>query len=204
MRHRNPVAVITKNHLVTRDLDLLAPLAEKGLVRVFVSVTTLKPELARVMEPRTSTPGRRLEAIRKLSAVGVPVGVMVAPVVPGLTDEEMPAILQAAAASGAAKAGYIVLRLPGPVAPLFVDWLERTYPERKSKVLRRIRELREGRLSDSRFGHRMRGEGVWAQTLAELFALTCKKEGLNAPWPPLRTDLFTRACGNQLALFEDQ
>ena len=203
LRHRNPVAVITKNHLVTRDLDLLAPLADMGLARVFVSVTTLQSDLARVMEPRTSTPDRRLEAIRKLSDAGVPTGVMVAPVVPGLTDEEMPAILQAAAECGATRAGYIMLRLPGPVAPLFVDWLERKYPERKSKVLHRIRDLRDGRLSDSRFGHRMRGEGVWARTMAELFELTCKKNGLNKSWPPLRADLFVRSPGDQMLLFDD-
>ncbi len=144
LRHRNPVSIITKNHLVTRDLDLLSALAERNLVHVTVSVTSLRPELARTMEPRTSTPQRRLDAIKTLADSGVPVGVMVAPIIPGLTDEEVPDILTAAARHGALRAGYVVLRLPGPVAPLFAEWLGATYPERKGKVLRRVRELREG------------------------------------------------------------
>ena len=203
LRYRNPVTVITKNHLVTRDLDVIEPLAEMELTRVFVSITTLQSDLAGAMEPRTSTPQRRLDAIRKLSEAGVPVGVMVAPLIPGLTDEEMPAILKAAADHGARQAGYIVLRLPGPVEPLFLDWLSRNYPERVSKVIQRLKNLREGRLSDSRFGSRMRGQGIWADAFGQMFELYCKRFDLNKALPRLRTDLFVRhADRSQLLLFE--
>ena len=202
--HRNPVGIITKNHLVTRDLDILAPMAKLGLVHAFISVTTLRSKIASAMEPRTSIPSRRLDAIEKLTEAGVPVGVMVAPVVPGLTDEELPAIMRAAAERGAVRAGYILLRLPGPVAPLFQDWLDRVMPERKDKILGRIREVRSGRLNDPRFRHRMKGEGVWAQTLAKLFEVTCKRYNLNQPMPPLRTDLFIRQPSNQLSLFDQE
>ncbi len=202
LRHRNPVSIITKNHLVTRDLDLLSALAERNLVHVAVSVTSLRPELARTMEPRTSTPQRRLDAIKTLADAGVPVSVMVAPIIPGLTDEEVPDILTAAARHGACRAGYVVLRLPGPVAPLFADWLGATYPERKNKVLRRVRELREGKLTDARFGLRMRGEGIWADTLAKLFKTTCLRVGLNQQVPALDTDQFRHCAGNQLSLFD--
>ena len=202
-KYRNPTAIITKNHLVTRDLDVLARLAELKLVRVFVSITTLMPDLARMMEPRTSSPPRRLEAIRKLATAGIPVGVMVAPVIPGLTDEEMPAILEAAAQNGAEHAGYIVLRLPGPVEPLFLDWLERNYPQRKTRVVNRLQDLRQGRLSDSRFGSRMRGQGVWAKTLEQMFDLACSRLQLNKSQPQLRTDLFIRHSNHgQMQLFE--
>ncbi len=201
LRHRNPVSVITKNYLVTRDLDLLAGLAERNLVTVSISITTLRPELVAIMEPRTSRPDRRLAAIETLATAGVPVGVMVAPVIPGLTDAELPAIIAAAADRGAVRAGYIMLRLPGPVEALFVDWLKRELPDRAQKVLRRIRLVRGGRLSDSRFGKRMRGEGVWAQTVADMFRLACKRAGLNAPRAPLSTDQFRRLPGGQLALW---
>jgi len=203
LRYRNPVTIITKNHLVTRDLDVLEPLASMELARVFVSVTTLKPDLASVMEPRTSVPQRRLDTIGRLSEAGVPVGVMVAPLIPGLTDEEMPAILKAAAEHGAGQAGYIVLRLPGPVEPLFLDWLSRNYPERVNKVVQRLKDLREGRLSDSRFGSRMRGQGIWADAFGQMFDLSCRRFGLNKSRPRLRTDLFVRdADRSQLTLFE--
>ena len=198
LRHRNPVAIITKNHLVTRDLDILRKLAERNLVWVAVSITSLRPEVARVMEPRTSVPKRRLEAVQKLANAGVPVGVMVAPVVPGLTDEEMPAILKKAFEHGARQAGYVVLRLPGPVAPLFVDWLQDVFPERKEKVLRRIKELRQGQYYQSQFGKRMRGEGIWATTLGHLFKSTIHSLGMNQPRPPLSTDQFRRT----LTLFD--
>ncbi|MCY4159439.1 MAG: PA0069 family radical SAM protein [Bacteroidetes bacterium] len=200
--HRNPVVIITKNHLVTRDLDILAPMAKRGLIQVMISVTTLRNNIASVMEPRTSMPVRRLDAIEKLSEEGIPTGVMVAPVVPGLTDEELPAILEAAADRGAFRAGYILLRLPGPVAPLFEDWLDRVMPERKDKIITRIKDVRSGQLNDPRFGHRMRGEGVWAQTLSSLFQVTCKRHKLNLTRKHLRTDLFIRHPSNQLNLFE--
>lgn len=201
--HRNPVGVITKNHLVTRDIDILAPMARMNLVSVWVSVTTLRREIASVMEPRTSIPARRLDAIEALTEAGIPTGVMVAPVVPGLTDEELPAIVEAAAKRGATRAGYIVLRLPGPVAPLFEDWLERVMPERKDKIIGRIREVRSGRLNDPRFRHRMRGEGEWANFLKNLFEMTCRRYNLNQSRQPLRTDLFIRHPSNQLSLFDE-
>ena len=205
LEHRNPVGIITKNHLVTRDLDILTPMARLGLVHVMVSVTTLRNKIASVMEPRTSIPARRLDAIEKLSKAGIPTGVMVAPVVPGLTDEELPAIVEAAAEHGATRAGYILLRLPGAVAPLFEDWLDRVMPERKNKIIGRIKDVRSGQLNDSRFGHRMRGEGGWAQTLSQLFEVTCKRHKLNLQKRVLRTDLFIRNPSNQLNLFgEDE
>lgn len=200
--HRNPVGVITKNHLVTRDVDILAPMAKLGLVHVMISVTTLRNKIASSMEPRTSIPARRLDAIEVLSKAGIPTGVMVAPVVPGLTDEELPAIVQAAAERGAIRAGYILLRLPGPVAPLFEDWLDRIMPERKDRIINRIKEVRMGDLNDPRFGYRMRGEGVWAETLRNLFEISCRRHGLNQLRKPLRTDLFVRHPDNQPSLFD--
>ncbi len=200
--HRNPVGIITKNHLVTRDIDILAPMARLSLVRVMISITTLRSKITRVMEPRTSIPARRLDAIEALSEAGIPTGVMVAPVVPGLTDEELPAILEAAAKRGATLAGYTVLRLPGPVAPLFEDWLDRVMPERKDKIIGRIKELRSGQLNDPRFRHRMRGEGEWASFLKNLFEVTCRRYGFNESKEPLRTDLFIRNPSNQLNLFD--
>ena len=200
---RNPAVIITKNHLVTRDLDILQPMAADSLVHVWVSVTTLRSRVARVMEPRTSTPERRLNAIDQLSTAGIPVGVMVGPVIPGLTDEELPSILKAAAERGAIRASSILLRLPGPVAGLFQDWLEREFPDRKKKVLDRIRSMRGGELTDSRFGHRMRGQGIWAKTIADLFAAQCKRSGLNIRKVTLRTDRFIRPKPPPLPLFPD-
>jgi DNA repair photolyase len=200
---RNPVSVITKNHLVTRDADLLAELARDDCAMVFLSVTTLDPALQRVMEPRTSTPARRLAAIRTLSQAGIPVGVMVAPIIPGLTDHEMPAILEAAAAAGASAAGYVPLRLPHGVKELFSDWLEAHYPGRKEKVLNRLRELRGGKLYESRFGLRMRGEGPWAEQLDALFEAGRRKAGLDRKRIELSTTAFRRSApGGQLGLFE--
>ncbi|HEY7530959.1 MAG TPA: PA0069 family radical SAM protein [Gemmatimonadota bacterium] len=192
---RNPVGVITKNHLVTRDADLLAELAAVDAAAVNVSVTTLDPDLARTMEPRTSTPARRLTAIEKLSRAGVPVGVLVAPVIPGLTDHELPAILQAAADAGACFAGYVPIKLPHAVAPLFERWLDERYPEKKSKVLGRIREMRGGRLNDPRFGYRQRGEGPIAAAIGSLFAAGCRRAGLSTRGPELSTAAFRRPAG---------
>ena len=180
-RFRNPVAIITKNQLVTRDLDLLGELAEHQAAAVNISVTSLDPKLQRVLEPRTSTPRARLEAIAQLRKAGVPVGVMVAPIIPGLTDHEAPAILQACAEAGAQFAGYIVVRLPYAVAPLFERWLEEHFPDRKEKVLGRIRHLRGGeRLNDPRFKSRMRGEGIFAEQIRALFEAGCKRAGIGA------------------------
>jgi DNA repair photolyase len=160
---RNPVGIVTKSALVARDADVLADLARHGAAHVLVSVTSLDGELARRMEPRTARPDRRIEAIRTLSAAGVPVGVMVAPVIPGLNDEEIPRILQAAAQAGACSASWVLLRLPKPVDALFANWLAEHFPDRRERVLGRIRECRGGRMYDPRFGSRMRGEGVYAE-----------------------------------------
>jgi DNA repair photolyase len=189
---RNPVAITTKNRLVTRDLDLLGELAGHGAAAVALSITTLDDRLQRVMEPRTSTPERRLEAIARLTAAGVPAVVTIAPVIPGLTDHELPRIVAAAAEAGAVTAGYIMLRLPHGVALLFERWLEDHFPERKEKVLNRIREVRRGRLYDSRFEVRGRGEGPYARQLQRLFQVSCRKAGLARQMPPLSAAGFRR------------
>ena len=199
---RNPVYVVTKNHLVTRDADLLGELARADAAAVFVSVTTLDPALQRVMEPRTSTPARRLAAIRELSAAGIPVGVMAAPVIPGLTDHEMPAILEAAAEAGARSAAYVPLRLPLGVRDIFERWLEAHFPDRKEKVLNRVREMRGGKLNEARFHSRMRGEGIWAQHLKGLFGTTIRRLGMNERSLTLSTASFRRiGLGPQFDLF---
>jgi len=201
---RQAVVVVTKNRLVTRDIDLLSALAEQGAAGVFVSVTTLNPALAARMEPRTSRPSGRIEAIRTLAAAGIPVGVMVAPVIPGLNDHEMPTILEAAAKAGAQTAGYTLIRLPMTVAPLFEDWLDRHHPDAKAKVLGRIRSIRQGKLNDPRFGERMRGEGPIAEMIARLFRSSCKRLDLNLrPWP-VSAAAFQRPTkrDGQLRLFD--
>lgn len=198
---RNPVAVITKSRLVTRDVDLLAELAAVGAARVALSVTTLDTDLARKLEPRAASPRERLRAIEELAAAGIPVSVMVAPVVPGLTDHEMPQILEAAAAAGADSAGFVPLRLPGAVAPLFAGWLEAHFPDRKEKVLNRVRGMRGGRLNDPRFGSRMRGEGVFADQIRTLFLAARQRVGLERRGEPLSTAAFRRKGIDQLDLF---
>ena len=201
---RNPVGVVTKNRLVTRDLDLLADLASDGAAAVFLSVTTLDLTLARALEPRASTPSQRLAAVEAAAKAGVPVGVMVAPVIPGLNDHEIPAILAAAARAGARHAGFVPLRLPLAVAPLFEDWLERHTPGKKEKILGRVRSLRGGRLNDARFSTRMRGEGVFADAIRAVFQTACAREGLNLERLRLSTTAFRRPeePGRQLRLFD--
>lgn len=200
VRFRNPVAIITKNRLVTRDIDLLAELASRDGAAVNISVTSLDPDLHRVLEPRTSPPSVRLEAISQLHAAGIPVGVMVAPVIPGLTDHEVPAILAACADAGAQFAGYIVVRLPWAVAPLFEHWLEEHFPDRKEKVLGRIRHLRGGeKLNDSQWATRMRGQGIFAEQIKALFEVGCRRAGIGAR-PQLSAAAFRRP-GQQLELF---
>ncbi len=189
---RNPACVVTKNHLVARDSDILAEMAEHGCASATVSVTTLDNALQRVMEPRTSVPAKRLDAIRTLSRAGVPVCVNVAPVIPGLTDHEMPAILEAAAAAGATGAAFLLLRLPDGVDQHFTTWLSERFPGRKDKVLARIRETRGGRLNESAFHKRFRGEGRYAEHLASLFKVAVRKFGLDRPSPPLSLDSFAR------------
>jgi DNA repair photolyase len=201
---RNPVVVVTKSHLVTRDVDLLGELARHRAAKVNLSVTTLDRELARKLEPRAATPDRRLGAIRKLSDAGVPTGVIIGPVIPGLTDHELPAILEAAAAAGAVTASYILLRLPFGVKELFADWLERHYPDRKDKVLGRVRGVRSGRLNDPRFKSRMRGEGPYAEQIRSMFEVARRRYGLDRPREPLSTEAFRRlAPGGQGDLFSD-
>ncbi|CAN5781913.1 PA0069 family radical SAM protein [soil metagenome] len=198
---RNPVIIITKNHLVTRDIDLLSELAGCAAVCVNVSLTTLDDDLRRVMEPRTSSPKRRVAGIEKLANAGIPVGVLAAPIIPGLNDHELPNLLRAAADAGASFAGYTPVRLPYAVAPLFEEWLERHFPDRKDKVLNHIRDLRGGRLNDPNFGSRMRGEGVYAEHLARLFEVSCRRAGLsNNRHPSLSTASFRRQ--GQTTLFD--
>jgi len=199
-RFRNPVGIITKNQLVTRDLDLLGELAAHQAAAVNISITSLDPKLQRVLEPRTSTPRARLQAIRELRAAGIPVGVMSAPVIPGLNDHEVPAILEAAGEAGARFAGYTVVRLPYAVAPLFERWLEEHFPDRKEKVLGGIRRLRGGeKLNDPRFKTRMRGEGIFAEQIRDLFTVGCKRAGMHDR-PVLSTAGFRRP-NEQLSLF---
>ena len=198
---RNPVFIITKNRLVTRDLDLLSDLARHHAAGVWLSITTLDTELRKVMEPRTSPPAVRLAAIRELAQAGVPTGVNVAPVIPGLTDHEMPAILQAAAEAGATAAGYTVVRLPYGVAPLFEKWLGRHFPDRKEKVLNRLRSLRHGKLNDSRWGTRMSGKGIFADQIGQMFKVARRKAGIQNDAGELSVAAFRRPCGAQLPLF---
>ncbi len=198
---RNPVLIITKNHLVTRDVDVLSELAARRAAGVVVSITTLDAELARHMEPRTSTPARRLAAIEALDRAGIPVGVNVAPIIPGLTDSEVPAILKAAARAGARFAGHTVVRLPYAVKEIFEKWLGDHFPARKEKVLNRIRGVRSGALNDPRFGSRMSGEGVYAEQVGALFELSRKKADLADDPPALSTESFRRPPGPQLTLF---
>ena len=198
-RFRNPVAIITKNRLVTRDVDLLRDLAAYNGVAVNISVTSLDSNLQRVLEPRTSSPQARLNAIRQLRSAGIPTGVMVAPIIPGLTDHEVPKIMDACAKAGAQFAGYTIVRLPWAVAPLFEHWLEEHFPERKEKVLGRIRHLRENRLNNSQWHTRMTGEGIFAEQIASMFAISCRRNRICAR-PKLSCASFQRAT-TQLCLF---
>lgn len=200
--HSHPVAITTKSGLVTRDIDVLAEMAQKGLARVFVSVTSLANDISRTLEPRASSPVRRLQTIEKLTAAGIPVGVLVAPVIPAITDVDLEKILEAASSAGATMAAYILLRLPNEVQELFDEWLEAHYPLRKGHVLSLLRQMRGGELYDPRYGHRMRGTGVFADLLSARFKLACKKNGLNTERHELRTDLFERReQTSQLPLF---
>lgn len=199
----HPVAITTKGTLIERDIDILGPMARAGLVRVGISVTSLNPAIARRMEPRAATPARRLQVIRRLAEAGCPVRVMLAPVVPGLTDSEIEPILQAARDAGARAASWIMLRLPGEVAPLFRDWLASDFPDRASKVMARVRDVHGGRDYDPAWGKRMRGEGLWSNLIGRRFNVAAARLGLEAAQPPLRCDLFARPAkaGDQLSLF---
>ncbi|HEY8607724.1 MAG TPA: PA0069 family radical SAM protein [Noviherbaspirillum sp.] len=204
-RFRHPVSVTTKSGLVLRDADILSRMARDGLARVYVSVTSLRNEIARTLEPRASAPARRLAAIQGLRKAGVPVGVLVAPVIPAITDVEMEAILAQAAEAGASSAAYILLRLPREVAGLFDEWLHAHHPLKAKHVASLLTQMRGGRLYDARFGSRMKGTGVFAELLGQRFALACRKHGLNRERDALRTDLFAVpvAPSPQADLFAD-
>ncbi len=200
---RHPLAITTKGTLIERDLDLLAPMAAQGLLRVGVSVTTLDAGLSRRLEPRAPAPARRLETIRRLTAAGIPVRAMVAPVIPGLTDAELDAILEATRDAGASAASWIMLRLPLEVGPLFRDWLAEHAPGRAAKVMDRVRQSHGGKDYDAAWGKRMRGEGLWSRLIAQRFDKAIARLGLDKALPPLRCDLFAVPFrrGDQLGLF---
>jgi DNA repair photolyase len=197
---RNPIGIVTKGSLVARDADLLAEMAEDQTALVHVSITSLDDSLRRVLEPRAASPRKRLAAVEALARAGVPVGVLVAPIIPGLTDSEIPRLVQAAADAGAHSVGHITLRLPHGIKDLFRDWLERHFPERKDKVLNRIRELRGGRLNDPRYHSRFRGSGVFAEQIEQLFQVAARRADLPG-LPELSTEAFRRPESPQLSLF---
>jgi DNA repair photolyase len=201
LRFRNPVGIVTKNFLVTRDVDILRELARLKLGVVAISITSLDEELIRTMEPRTSASYKRFEAIDCLVAEGIPVHVNVSPIIPGLNDEEIPSIVRKAAARGAQSASVTMIRLPGPVRPLFVDWIQRAMPERARKILNRIQDIRGGTLNDNRWNTRMKGEGEIAQTITRLFEVHCARYGLNQKRFEFDTSLFRRPPAGQADLF---
>jgi DNA repair photolyase len=196
----HPVSIVTKSTLILRDIDILKELAGKNLVRVALSVTTLDRKLARTMEPRASTPARRLEAIRLLSEAGIPTSVIAAPVIPALNDHEMERILDAAKAAGALEAGYVILRLPLEVAPLFRDWLLQNYPDRYRHVMSLVRSMRGGKDYDADFGKRMKGAGPYAWQIARRFEMATKRLGMTRRSMPLRDDLFVPPDGSGVQL----
>jgi DNA repair photolyase len=197
---RNPVSIVTKNYLVTRDIDLLRELAAHHAVTVHLSINSLDGELARKLEPRAASPSLRLAAVEALAGAGVPVGVLVAPVIPALNDHEIPSVLAAAKAAGAGWADTEILRLPLTVAPIFEQWLERNVPGKKEKILGRIRAMRGGKLNDPRFGSRMRGEGVFADQISQMFHVARRKAGLPEEGPEMSAAAFRRPEGAQLGL----
>ena len=199
---RQPVGIITKNHLITRDLDIFRELSRFDAVHASISITTLDPKIAQKMEPRASSPADRLRAVSELSSAGIPVTVMVAPVVPGLTDTEMPAILQAAKENGASSAGWVLLRLPYQIKTLFLDWLQRCFPERAARIEHLIREMRGGELYQSKFRQRQRGTGEQARIIGEMFRMYVKKFGLNQPIRDLSSAHFRKpVIDGQLEMF---
>ena len=197
---RNPAAIVTKNNLVTRDIDLLQRLAQHNAAIVTISITTLDADLAAKMEPRASTPRARLAAVRELAQANIPVGANVAPIIPGLNDHEIPRIIQAAAEAGASCAHYTIVRLPLAVSEIFPAWLRSHFPDRAETVLGRIRSMRNGKLNSSQFGERMRGEGLLAEQIRQLFAVACRRFGLNERDFQLNCDAFRRVEKNQLSL----
>jgi DNA repair photolyase len=196
----HPVAIVTKSALITRDIDILSEMASKGLAKVGISVTTLDRKLARTMEPRASTPTKRLEAIKTLSDAGIPTAVMVAPIIPALNDHEMERILDAGRAAGAGEASYVLLRLPLEVSPLFRDWLLRNYPDRYRHVMSLVRSMRGGKDYDADFSKRMKGSGPYAWQIGRRFEMATKRLGMGRRGLPLRDDLFIRPDGGGIQL----
>ncbi len=199
---RHPVGIVTKSALIARDADILGPMAQQRLARAYISITTLDRDLARRMEPRAPTPAKRLKAIEALSRAGVPVGVMFAPIIPGLNDHEMEAVLQAASDAGARTGSYVLLRLPLEIKDLFTEWLEAHYPDRAERVMTLVRDCRGGRAYDSQWGKRMKGSGPFADMVARRFAMACRRSGLDKRSWEMDTTLFRKpaADADQLAL----
>lgn len=198
---RNPVGIITKNHLITRDIDHLKKLAEFSCVSTTLSITSLDKNLTQIMEPRTSSPYRRLKAIEALAEAGIPVGVNIAPIIPGLTDYECSDILKSARDAGATRASYIIVRLPYKVKDLFMDWLEQHFPDRKEKIKNRLYDMRGGKLYNSEWGNRMKGDGNFSKQIKDIFLIQTKKLGLNEARNSLTTSHFIKSSGEQLNLF---
>lgn len=201
LKYRHPVSLISKNNLIARDIDLLKPLAELGLVHVTVTINSLSEELRQKMEPRTVTAKSRLLLIRKLAAENIPVRLMMAPIVPGLNSDEIPALIKAAAEAGVSAAIFTVVRLNGAIAELFTDWIHKAYPDRADKVLHMIADCHGGRLNDSRWGARMRGDGQIADSIHQMFRISVNKFLKGKALPDLRTDLFMPKAGKQMGLF---
>ncbi|URW76459.1 PA0069 family radical SAM protein [Sphingomonas donggukensis] len=199
--HDHPITITTKSDRVTRDIDLLAPMAARGLAAVMVSVTSLDPRVAMTVEPRAPTPERRLAAIRKLADAGIPVHLSISPVIPAITDHELEHLIERGAEAGAYAASFIPVRLPWEVAPLFEAWLDTHFPDRKAKVMATIASLRDGKRNDPNFFTRMKGSGPWADLLRTRFHIACRKHGLNGERQVLRTDLFRAPRGLQGELF---
>jgi DNA repair photolyase len=196
----HPITITTKSDRVIRDIDIIGPMAAKGIAAVAISITSLDPKIHRTLEPRAPRPEKRLAAIRALAAAGIPTHINVAPIIPGITDHELEAILESGAEAGAVTANYIPIRLPHEVAPLFRDWLDAHYPDRAAKVMHLIQSLRGGKDNDPHFGSRMRGTGVWADLMRTRFGIACRKLGLNHEKIVLRNDLFTPPEGAQMRL----
>ena len=201
LKYGNPVGLITKNALVLRDIDILKEMSKKDLVSVTLTITSMDKSLISKMEPRTSVPLKRLETISKLAENNIPVGVNIAPVIPGLNDEEIPSILKAASELGAEYAGFILLRLPYSVKDLFVNWLSNEFPQKANKIINRIKDIRGGKLNNSEFGKRFSGEGEFAETIKSLFAISCKKYGLNKRDYQLSVQNFRKKANEQLEMF---
>ncbi|PRY04279.1 DNA repair photolyase [Pontibacter ummariensis] len=201
LQYRHPVSIITKNALILRDLDLLQALNQLDLVHVNISITTLAEEVRQKLEPRTASASKRLEVVQELSKAGIPVNVMVAPIIPGLNDSEIPAILKAAAEAGASNAAYTIVRLNGSVGPIFEDWIRQAFPDRAEKVLKLVADCHGGQLHDSRFGTRMHGEGKFAELIARLFKVSKQKYMSGRSLKPYNYSHFCTRAGKQLGLF---